>query len=58
MVLQGDVLPNEYDMKHLKQKQKLKCDQIMKSKSKTIERTLSFALLCAVNYAKEPGASN
>ena len=27
----------------------------MKSKSETIEQTLSFTLLCAVNDAKEPG---
>ena len=40
------------------QEEKSKHDHVMKSKSETIEQTLSFTLFGAVKDGKEPGASS
>ena len=58
MILQGDALPVENDVKLLKQEKKSKRDQIMKSKSEKINQTLTFTLIYAVNDAKESKISN
>ena len=58
MIPQSDALPDENDVKHLKQDEKSKCDQTMKRKSERIEQALFRTLLHAVNDAREPGASN
>ena len=46
-----------YSLK-LMQEEKSKHDHVMKSKSETIEQTLSFTLFGAVKDGREPGASS
>lgn len=58
MIPQSDALPDENDVKHLKQDEKSKCAQTMKRKSERIEQVLFRTLLHAVNDAREPGTSN